>query len=71
MFLEWDLVTDPSPSDSVSVDVAVVVLTDAFAAVCCQVPKTLDSSLRNWVKDICCICFNRVLAIDVLFQSKS
>ena len=26
--------------------------------------RTLDNLLRNWVKDICGICFNRVLVID-------
>ena len=67
-FLVWDLVTAPSSSDSVSVDAAVRVLTDAFAAVCWQVPRTLASSLRNCVNVICGICFSRVFAINTLLQ---
>ena len=63
------LVATGSPSDSVSVEVAVTALTDAFAAACCQVPRTLDNSLRNSVNDIFGICLRRVLAIDVLFLS--
>ena len=63
--------TTGSPSDSVSIEVAVTALTDAFAATHCRVPKTLDNSLRNSVKDIFGICFRSVLAMDALFLSKS
>ena len=59
------------PSDSVSIEVAVTALTDAFAAAHCQVPKTLDNLLWYSVKDIFGICLRRVLAIDMLFLSKS
>ena len=59
-FLDLDLVTAPSPSDWVSTNVAVTVLTDAFAATHWWVPRTQASSLWNWVNVICGICFSRV-----------
>ena len=66
-----DLVATGSPSDSVSIEVAVMALTDAFAAAHCRVPRTLDKSLWNSVKDTFGICLRRVLVIDVLLLSKS
>ena len=69
--LERGLVTTGSPLDSVSVVVAYTALTDAFAATRCQVPRTLDNSLRNSVNDIFGICLRRVLAIDALCLSES
>ena len=41
--LEWGLVTTGSPSDSISVEVAVMALTDAFAAARCRVQELLTT----------------------------
>ena len=60
-----------SLSDSVSVVVADMALTDAFATARCQVPRTLDNSLRNSVNEILGICLRSVLAIDMLCLSAS
>ena len=63
--LERGLVTTGSPSDSVSIEVAFMAFTDAFAAASCRVPRTLDNSLQNSVKDIFGICLGSILAIDM------